>query len=66
VAGETRREDRNRAAVERWLRSAVEDAERRGLPELKPLLEGLATATIALRAADWNDTVPEPAGPVAE
>lgn len=45
-------------AVEAWLRAALEDAERRGLPELKPLLEGLAQATITLRAADWNDTVP--------
>jgi len=44
--------------VEAWLRAAVEDAERRGLPELKPLLEGMAQSTIALRAADWNDTVP--------
>ena len=29
----------------------VEDAERRGLPELKPLLEGLARATAVLRTA---------------
>ncbi len=41
--------------VDRWLASAIADAERRGLPELKPLLEGLAAATTALRAADWND-----------
>jgi len=47
-----------RTAVAAWLQSAVEDAERRGLPELKPLLEGLAESTIALRAADWNDVVP--------
>jgi hypothetical protein len=58
--------DSNRAAVDRWLRAAVEDAERRGLPELRPLLEGLAQATIALRSAEWNDTVPEPAGRAAE
>jgi hypothetical protein len=38
-----------------WLAAAVADAERRGLPELKPLLEALATATRALRAADFND-----------
>jgi hypothetical protein len=37
-----------------WLDSAVRDAERRGLPALKPLLETLARATSALRAADWN------------
>jgi len=38
--------------VAAWLAAAVEDAERRGLPELKPLLEGLAKSTAALRAAD--------------
>jgi hypothetical protein len=50
--------DRIRASVDRWLRAAVEDAERRDLPELRPLLEALAQATITLRAADWSDTVP--------
>jgi hypothetical protein len=38
-----------------WLDAAVQDAERRGLPELKPLLETLARATSALRTADWNE-----------
>jgi hypothetical protein len=66
VAGETTRDDRARASVERWLRAAVEDAERRGLPELEPLLEGLAQATTSLREADWNDTVPEQPGLAAE
>ena len=37
-----------------WLHAAVLDAERRGLPELRPLLEGLAKATELLRATDWN------------
>ncbi len=37
-----------------WLRFSQADAERRGLPELKPILEGLARATAALRAADFN------------
>ena len=41
--------------VTAWLEDAVADAERRGLPELKPLLENLAQATALLRAADWND-----------
>lgn len=36
--------------VEDWLKQAIADAERRGLPELKPLLEGLAQSTQALRA----------------
>jgi hypothetical protein len=41
--------------VERWLAAAEADAERRGLPELKPLLQGLAASMRALRAGDWND-----------
>jgi hypothetical protein len=35
-----------------WLLLAVADAEARGLPELKPLLETLARSTQALRDAD--------------
>ena len=38
--------------VDDWLKAACQDAERRGLPELKPLLENLARATVALREAD--------------
>ena len=38
-----------------WLLAAIADAERRGLPELKPLIEALARATQALRAADFSD-----------
>jgi hypothetical protein len=41
--------------IDEWLQSAIADAERRGLPALKPLLETLAAATKALRAADFND-----------
>jgi len=37
---------------EEWLKAACEDAERRGLAELKPLLEALARSTTALREAD--------------
>ncbi|HEY7190615.1 MAG TPA: hypothetical protein VH436_28885 [Vicinamibacterales bacterium] len=40
--------------VAQWLEHAILDAERRGLPALRPLLEGLARSTQALRAADWN------------
>jgi hypothetical protein len=40
--------------VDAWLEAAIADAERRGLPELKPLLEGLARATRVLREADFN------------
>lgn len=38
--------------VDAWLKGACEDADRRGLPELKPLLETLARSTRALRDAD--------------
>ena len=38
-----------------WLAAAKADAQKRGLPELVPMLEGLAQATERLRAADWND-----------
>jgi hypothetical protein len=44
-----------RMDVETWLEAAVRDAERRALPELRPLLEALADATRRLRDADWND-----------
>lgn len=37
-----------------WLEHVLRDAERRGVPALRPLLEGLAQSTAALRAADWN------------
>jgi len=37
-----------------WLETAAQDAERRGLTALRPLLETLARATSALRTADWN------------
>lgn len=38
-----------------WLETAIADASRRGLTDLRPLLETLAKATRALREADWND-----------
>jgi hypothetical protein len=38
--------------VSAWLESACADAKRRGLPELEPLLEGLARAMQSLRDAD--------------
>ena len=40
--------------VKTWLDNAIQDAERRGLPALRPLLETLARSTSALRTADWN------------
>lgn len=38
--------------VNRWLESACADADARGLPALKPLLDTLARSTQALRRAD--------------
>ena len=37
--------------LESWLASAVADAEKRGLPELKAMLEALARSTAVLRQA---------------
>jgi hypothetical protein len=41
--------------IKTWLDNAIQDAERRGLPTLRPLLEALARSTSALRTADWNE-----------
>lgn len=41
--------------IAEWLAQAKADAEKRGLPELIPMLDGLAQATERLRGADWND-----------
>jgi hypothetical protein len=55
--------------IKTWLDNAIQDAERRGLPGLRPLLEALARSTSALRSADWNfDATGEsdsPANPLA-
>jgi hypothetical protein len=40
--------------VDTWLTVALADAERRGLPELKPLLESLAATMRTLRAAGFT------------
>ena len=41
-------------APDDWLRVAKMDADRRGLPALKPLLTALADATRVLREASWT------------
>jgi hypothetical protein len=38
--------------IDAWLQAALADADQRGLPDLKPLLEALAKATAALRASE--------------
>ena len=40
--------------IRAWLAAAEADADRRGLPDLKPTLRRFARLTAALRAADWN------------
>jgi hypothetical protein len=40
--------------IKTWLDNAVQDAERRGLSALRPMLEALARAAMTLRTADWN------------
>jgi hypothetical protein len=40
--------------IEDWLANACADADRRGLPDLKPLLASLADATRALRNGGWD------------
>jgi hypothetical protein len=52
--------------IESWLQAAIADAERRGLPELKPILEALGRSTRALRAADFNDDAAGPKGPAQQ
>jgi hypothetical protein len=41
-------------SIEEWLKAAIADAERRGLPELQPLLEALDQSTKALRNARFG------------
>ncbi len=42
--------------IDTWLEVASADVDRRGLPQLKPLLTALARSTRVLRAADWNES----------
>jgi hypothetical protein len=41
--------------LDEWYELAANDADRRHLPDLKPVLKGLHGAAAALRAAAWND-----------
>jgi len=41
--------------VAAWMTRIADDARRRGLPELVPLIESLGRAVRSLREADWND-----------
>jgi predicted O-methyltransferase YrrM len=55
LIGADRKYSEKDMTIAEWLAAAKADAEKRGLPELIPMLEGLAQATERLRAADWND-----------
>ena len=55
IAGRCRHLGEEIMMIDAWLKAALADAERRGLPDLKPLLEALARATSLLRAADFRD-----------
>ena len=46
--------------VNAWIVAAIADAERRGLPELRPLIEALAQAMRALRGSDLAHQEPVP------
>ena len=52
--------------VAEWLALAKADADKRGLPDLIPALDGLAKATAQLRAADWNDDADKDLGDAVE
>jgi len=40
--------------IKTWLEAATQDADKRNLSALRPMLETLARSTSALRSADWN------------
>ena len=52
--------------VQSWLAAAVADADRRGLLDLKPLLETLARSTEALRQAEAEIAQRAPAPPAGK
>jgi hypothetical protein len=43
-----------------WYDAARNDADRRGLPDLKPVIDLLRQAARQLREADWNDDARSP------
>ena len=49
--------------IEDWLTAACADAERRGLEELRPLLDALAKSTHRLRQADTPIVLPDEDAP---
>jgi hypothetical protein len=53
-------------SLQAWLESALQDADRRQLSALRPLLEGLSRSTALLRAADWNLEATDQTNPPAK
>jgi len=51
---------------EDWLASARADAERRGLPDLRAMLDALARTAAVLRDADWNHDASGASDPAPE
>ena len=51
---------------EDWLESARTDAEQRGLPDLRAMLDALARTAAVLRGADWNDDASGASEPAPE
>ena len=51
---------------EHWRESARAVAERRGLPDLRAMLDALARSAAALRDADWNDDASGAAEPASD
>jgi hypothetical protein len=43
------------SSVSSWREWAKADAERRGLPQLAQLIDGLSVTVARLRVGDWND-----------
>jgi hypothetical protein len=52
--------------ISAWVAAVIADAERRGLPELRPLVETLGQAARALRASDVVRQEPVPDEPRAK
>jgi hypothetical protein len=59
-------ERRDDSPVAAWREWAKADAERRGLPQLAPLIDGLSTTIARLRAGDWNDDAARATGPAED
>jgi hypothetical protein len=53
-------------SLQAWLEQSLQDADRRQLPGLRPLLEALSRSTSLLREADWNLEATDQTGRTSE